>query len=317
MSGRFGLFTAVDLEVVDLVEAVRRRVQHGSHQRADQRVDDEPPAPRLARVRRRWPWRRPSAMPSAGANSVNGRANSMYVRRRPLPLIAPPSRPGPPRRPPRVPVLMKFSMSLSSVPEASSVAPRELSTNEPAVAPVATNHSALPLDQPERLPERRESERGHEPGAGALQRHGARRARPHAREGRDEIGRRPQALPTSLATVSLAPAASAVTMASRAPLAYGRQRRPRLPRPRGQAAIRDRVSRAAASAARLGDPEHPLPLEAQPSTSAAARRTTRTASSSPQAPAAPNTAIPMIAPHDGAARGDRARVHHPSAQPAR
>ena len=113
---------------------------------------------------------------------------------------------------------MKLSMSLSSVPDASSVAPSELSTNAPAVAAIVTNQRPLSLDQAQRERERREREGGDDAGPRPLERHRAGRAGAHARH-RRETGRCavPQALPISLATVSLAPATSAAVMASSAP----------------------------------------------------------------------------------------------------
>ena len=205
---------------------------------------------------------------------------------------------------------MKFSMSLfERSPRPSSVAPSELSTNEPDRG--ADRHEPERVRRgsgPSACAERRECERGHEPGAGALQRDGARRARPHALEGREEIGASSPGL-ADLAGDRVAARRRRAPSPWRAgaPSRYGRQRGQRSPRTRRGRCSR---SRCPGRAVRRAPRRFRAPLfRLRPIRVETCRREERHEQQHPARGACePEHHDPDERADDGAAHGDRARV---------
>src|SRR4029079_1680471 len=204
---------AIDVEVVNLIEGVGRRVEDRGHHESDNRVQQQVAAPRLAgrsagrscragrkpecgRNQREWPRELDEERRLALTHHWNAWTRKIAVRA-------------------AIAVLAKFRTSLLTMPSASRVAPSTLSANEPIVAPMTTTGNvdtgirctAAPIAASATAPRTPATV---PPAEIAPDVPGGTRAS----VGRSHV-RRPQALPISLATVSLPPAASAVTNARR------------------------------------------------------------------------------------------------------
>ena len=220
-----------------------------------------------------------------------------------------------PRRPPGPAPsaeFTKFSAWLSRMPGPSSVAPSTLSTNDAIVAAPTTAgiHAAGNELEPHRR--RRRAARPHTIPASV----------PSSETAPDVPGgtRRnpvtshvvlPDALPTSLATVSLADVTSAATIAS---LAMRRVRHAcrQERRPRGEAGVGDRVARAASSAAR-SSAMPAAALRASPARVAiAAARNAAKSSVHPCHPVPTKTARPMIVAGDARRAAVTSLRRHPA-----
>ena len=127
-------------------------------------------------------------------------------------------------------------------PAASSVAPSALSTSAPRSPPRRLRASASDGIEAERRRRAPPSSARADTGQRAFERHRAGRAGGTRRSVVTRNVRRPHALPISLATVSLAPATSAATNATRMPGRARRSARSSAPRSRRRR-VRDRVAR--------------------------------------------------------------------------
>ena len=209
----------------------------------------------------------PEMKPSAGATSVNGRARSTYARevRGAACGCDVVDHASASATAAATAVLMKLSMSLFRIPGPSSVAPSALSTSAPAVAPATTMTMADAGIRPSAAPTAASANAASSPAA--VPSSDIAPGVPGFTR-RSVVTRnvdRPQALPISLATVSLPPAVSAATSASSAAGAYGVVDRGDRG-DRRDAAVGDRVAGAAAAAALLGDAELFLALQARAAT---------------------------------------------------
>ena len=133
----------------------------------------------------------PDAKPSAGATSVNGRANSnqsapfaRHATSLAMTIAAAAA----------TPVLMKFNKSLFRIPGPSSVAPRRLSANDPIVAPATIGRSAAVGTNPTRSLSPAKRHAPATPAAVPSIDIAAWRPRRHLAEGRHKVGSPPPCL---------------------------------------------------------------------------------------------------------------------------
>src|SRR5204862_1473282 len=236
----FRLVHPIDVEVVDLIQRVVAGVEERRHRRSHERRGEKRRPPRFTRggTNRRQRARHES---ERGGNQREGPREIQIGPGGPR-FPAPGSRSrfsGEPRSlnpEPRTPVdphamasvtaaaiavLMKFSTSLFRIPGPSSVAPSALSTMVPAVAPATTagvmDAGISPIATPAVASANAAASPAVVPSSDiAPGVPGLTRLKVVTR-----YGDRPQALPISLATVSLPPAVSEATIASRADDVYG------------------------------------------------------------------------------------------------
>ena len=306
----------VDLEVVDLVQAVRRGVQHRGHQRAEQRVDDEPPAPRFARggadgrrAARRHAERRREQRERPGELEVGAAAR--LVTRATIHAMATAAAAA-------VPVLMKFSMSLSRMPAGFERRAERAFHERPDRGADRREPEAVSLDRGRARAPSAESPRAATRPA----------AVPSSETAPDVPGR--TGLKVGKRNVRRAPrladlAGHRVARARRQRRDHHEQRALAVGRERGddrgerrQAGVGDGVARPAAAASLLGDSEHGLPLQPEPrARRRRERRTTRRAAPSARAgegedqdsrsrpPSRPPAYVTVLACHPSACRRAR------------